>query len=85
MLDALILVCTILVTPNLGDCNETNARVVMRAPEEFANPVTCALHGQALVAETAIGRTLGESDRVKIICRPHRSSLIPARSGELHG
>lgn len=85
MLDAVILVCTLLVTPNLGDCDETNARAVMLSPEEFASPVTCALHGQALVAETSIGRNLGESDRIKVICRPHRSSPIPARSGALHG
>jgi hypothetical protein len=69
LLNALVLVCTMLVTPNLRDCNETNARIVMLDPEEFANPVMCAMHGQAYIAETAVGRTLGEGDRVKIVCR----------------
>lgn len=74
MLNALVLVCTVLVTPDLRDCNETNARVVMVDPQEFSNPVMCAMHGQAYIAETAIGRTLGENDRVKIVCRPRQSA-----------
>jgi len=84
LLKALILVCTVLVTPNLRDCNDTNARVVILDPEEFSNPVTCALHGQAYLAETVIGQNLGESDRVKIVCRPQRSlrAMEPARIGE---
>ena len=73
LLNALILVCTVLVTPDLHDCNDTNARIVIVAPEEFASPVTCAMYGQAYVAGTSIGRKLGENDRVKIVCRPHRS------------
>lgn len=40
----------------------------MRTPEEYASPTTCMLHGQAYVAETAVGRSLGEEDRVKIVC-----------------
>jgi hypothetical protein len=76
VLNALVLVCTVLVTPNLRDCNETNARAVMVSPEEFTNPVTCAMHGQAYVAETSIGRNLGENDRVKVVCRPHPTSAV---------
>ena len=77
MLNAMVLVCTVLVTPDLRDCNETNARVVMVEPEEFTNPVMCALHGQAYIAETTIGRNLGENDRVKIVCRPRPSRGYP--------
>jgi hypothetical protein len=74
LLTALVLVCSVLVTPNLRDCDEANARVVMLVPAEFANPVTCAMHGQAYLAETAIGRSLVESDRIKVVCRPRQSS-----------
>jgi hypothetical protein len=81
LLNALVLVCTVLVTPNLRDCNETNARVVMVAPLEFSNPVTCALQGQAYIAETAIGQTLGKSDRVKVVCRPRRSLETQMQTG----
>lgn len=80
MLNAFVLVCTILVTPDLRDCNEMNARAVMLVPEEFSNPVTCAMHGQAYVAETSIGRSLGAGDRVKIICRPHRNISTEKRA-----
>ena len=75
MLNAFILVCTVLVTPDLRDCNDKNARVVMVSPEEFSNPITCAMHGQAYIAETSIGRNLSKSDRIKIVCRPSQSHV----------
>ena len=68
MLTALILVCSVAVTPDLADCNAVNARVVMRTPETYVSPVTCATHGQAYLAETAVGQTLSKNDRVKVIC-----------------
>ena len=77
VLTALVLVCSILVTPNLRDCDENNARVVMLVPEEFASPITCAMHGQAYVAETAIGRQLADSDRIKVVCRPLGPAELP--------
>jgi hypothetical protein len=40
----------------------------MRVPEAYSNPVTCAMHGQAYLAETAVGRDLGEDDRVEVVC-----------------
>jgi hypothetical protein len=84
MLTALVLICSVLVTPDLRDCDKSNARAVMLVPQGFASPVTCAVHGQAYVAETAIGQNLGESDRIKVVCRPRQSSEPPiaARSGE---
>ena len=77
LLTALVLICSVLVTPNLRDCDETNARMVMLVPEEFENPITCAMHGQVYVAETAIGRNLAKSDRIKVLCRPHQTIEPP--------
>jgi len=68
MLTALILVCSIAIVPDLADCDALNARVVMRTPETYVSPVTCAMHGQAYLAETAVGRMLHKDDRVKVIC-----------------
>jgi hypothetical protein len=68
VLTALVLICTIAVAPDLADCTRTNARVVMRVPAEFANPVTCFMQGQAYVAETSFGQDLASDDRVKILC-----------------
>lgn len=68
MLTALVLVCSIATTPDLKDCDASNARVVMRVPAAYANSVTCAMHGQAYLAETAVGRALGADDRVKVVC-----------------
>jgi len=74
LLTAIVLICSVLVTPDLHECDETNARAVMLVPSQFASPVTCAMHSQAYIAGTAIGRNLAESDRIKVVCRPRQSS-----------
>ena len=68
MLTAIILVCSIAITPEIGDCNRTNALHVLKLPEETGNPFTCLMHGQAYLAGTAIGRELRENERVKVMC-----------------
>jgi hypothetical protein len=68
MLTALVLICSVAVTPDLRDCTRDNATALIRAPAEFGNPFTCLMHGQAYIAETAIGQELGEDDRVKVVC-----------------
>ena len=68
MLTALVLVCSIAMTADLRECDADTARIVMRVPEAYTNPVTCAMHGQAYLAETAVGRALSQNDRVKVVC-----------------
>jgi hypothetical protein len=81
MLTALVLVCSIASTPDLRNCDASNARIVMRVPAEYWNPVTCAMHGQAYLAETAVGRSLNAADRVKVVCeRQDRIDEIIARA-----
>ena len=77
MLTALVLICSVSVTPDLRDCTRENALDVMRTPVEHANPATCFLHGQAFLAATSIARDLGETDRIKIVCA--RSTNASAR------
>jgi len=36
------------------------------------------MHGQAYIAQTAIGQNLARSDRVKIVCRSRQPSEPPA-------
>ena len=74
MLTALVLICSVTVTPDLRDCTRENATALMRAPAEFGNPATCLMHGQAYVAETAIGQELGDNDGVKVVCA--RSEIV---------
>src|SRR5262245_38018884 len=76
MLTALVLICSVAVTPDLRDCTRYNATAVMRLPAEFANPATCFIQGQAYLAGTSIGRELGDNDRVKIVCA--RSEMVGA-------
>jgi hypothetical protein len=71
MLAALVLVCSLALTPDLHDCTRDNAVHVLQVPEEFALPATCAMHGQAFLAETSIGQDLANDERVKIICIRH--------------
>ena len=68
MLTALILVCSLTAIPDLGDCTRDNALDVVRVPATFASPVTCFMHGQAYVADSAIGRNLAQGEAVKVIC-----------------
>ena len=53
MLTALVLICSVTVTPDLGECTRNSATAVMRVP---------------YLAQTSFGQDLGPNDRVKIIC-----------------
>ena len=68
MLTALILICSLAVTPDIRHCTRENATSVMRVPIEFGHPATCLMQGQTFLAQTSIGQDLSETDRVKIIC-----------------
>jgi hypothetical protein len=78
MLTALILVCSLSSVPSLEACTEENAVIVVRDPETFVSPVTCLMHGQAYLAETAIGRDLSENEAVKVLCIPSRIAAAPS-------
>jgi hypothetical protein len=68
MLTALVLICSVVATPDIRDCTRANATAVMRVPAEFANPVTCLMHGQAYLAQTSLGEELRGEDTVKVVC-----------------
>ena len=70
MLTAIILVCSLAVTPDLRECSRDNATNVLQVPEEFALPAQCFMHGQAYLAETSIGREMQQDERVKVLCTP---------------
>jgi hypothetical protein len=70
MLTALVLVCSMAITPDLARCDRSNAVDVLRVPEDFGTPMTCFMHGQAYLAQTEMGRTLAEDERVKVSCVP---------------
>ena len=74
MLTALILVCSLAATPDLAACSQSNAVHTMFVPEQFGNPVTCFMHGQAYLAETSIGQEIGQDERVKVVCVRNSSS-----------
>lgn len=68
MLHALVLVCSLLQTPNLKDCDQSNAVDVLRVPEDFSNPVMCMMHGQAYLADVSLGRNLQKDEAVVVKC-----------------
>jgi hypothetical protein len=68
VLTALILICSVAVTPNLAECTRNSATTVMRVPAEFGNPSTRFMHAQTYLAQTSFGQDLSPNDRVKIIC-----------------
>jgi hypothetical protein len=70
MLTAIVLICSLAITPDLRDCSRDNATNVMQVPEEFILPSQCFIRGQAFLAETSIGREMAENERVKVVCTP---------------
>jgi len=78
MLTALILVCSLASVPDLAACTADNALEVIRNPETFVSPITCFVHGQTYLADTAIGRDLSENEAVKVICARTRITAAPS-------
>jgi hypothetical protein len=70
MLTAIILVCSLSITPDLRECGRGNATNVMQVPEEYSLPHQCMMRGQAFLAETSIGQELSTDERVKVVCTP---------------
>ena len=70
MLTAIILVCSLAITPDLRECSRDNATNVLQVPEEFALPSQCFMRGQAFLAATTIGQEMAENERVKVVCTP---------------
>jgi hypothetical protein len=79
MLSALVLICSMAVTPDIRDCSRDNATTVMRVPSDFGNPTTCFMHGQAYLAETSIGREITANERVKVVCASSKVADTVAR------
>jgi hypothetical protein len=73
MLTALVLICSLAITPDIALCNRDNAVDVIRVPAAFISSTACLLHGQAYLADTTIGREIAANERIKIICAPGRS------------
>jgi hypothetical protein len=68
MVTALILVCSMALTPELGRCDRSNALHVLQVPEQFGNEMMCMMHGQAYLAGASIGQEIGDDERVKVLC-----------------
>jgi len=83
MLTALILICSLSSGSDIAACTEDNALQVLRSAETFASPVACLMHGQAYLANSAVGRDLNEGETVKVICKRNRvAATPPAEAGE---
>jgi hypothetical protein len=82
MLSALVLICSLSVTPDLQDCSPDNARDILRLSATFENAAACFMQGQALLAATSVGQELADDDRIKIVCK--RSETIDASVRRLH-
>jgi hypothetical protein len=74
MLSVLVLVCSLVITPDIRECDRTNAVHVIRLPETYYMPATCFIRGEAYIAETEIGQTLTEGEVVKVQCFHERKS-----------
>lgn len=67
-INVLVLVCSLGQTPNLADCDATNARYVIRLSPALVNSLICTHQGQSFLAGTELGK-LAEDERLKVICK----------------
>lgn len=64
MIQALVLLCMV-----GAECTKENALWVLRMPQEYASPVTCAMESQARVADTYLGQEMAADGlTLKILC-----------------
>jgi hypothetical protein len=82
MLTALVLICSLAVTPDLSACTRDNALDVLFVPATFTNPVTCFMQGHAYLAGTSMGRELAQNEAVKVICV--RGSAVKLGNADVH-
>jgi hypothetical protein len=68
MLSAVILVCSLAITPQLDRCDRTNAVQVLQVPEQFGSAAICMMRGQAYLAGAVIGQQIGTDEQVKVLC-----------------
>jgi hypothetical protein len=81
MLTAIVLVCALSAVPDPADCNRQNASQVIVLSDTYVSPVTCLMHGQAYVAETALGIDFSK-EHIRIICRPRKLIALAAHHPE---
>ncbi len=82
MLTALVLICSMATAPDLAACSGENALSVIRVPQDYVNPVTCLMHGEAYIAETSLGQDLAADERVKVVCAPtNRAAALVSHTG----
>lgn len=65
MFKVLILICSVSMSP--AECQAYNAVDVIQGPDS-ANELTCGLHGQAYLAQIAMGARHRDDEYVKIKC-----------------
>jgi hypothetical protein len=76
MFKVLILICSVSMSP--PECQADNAIDVIQGPDS-SSEVMCGLHGQAYLAETALGTRHREDEYVKVKCT--RSTIGKANVG----
>ena len=76
MMTAMVLICSLIKTPEAGSCGIENAVDVLRVPGEYHSLVTCFARAQAFLAASRY--ELATDLYPKIVCgRPH----LPANYG----
>jgi hypothetical protein len=65
MFKILILICSVNLAP--GDCQVNTALDVIDGPEAYSQAL-CGMHGQAFIADTALGVRHRDDEYVKVRC-----------------
>jgi hypothetical protein len=79
VIKTLILVCSTTLTHS--ECSSETATAVIQGPL-VQSVMTCGLHGQAYLAETALERYLDDAHYLQLICNPESAGR--ASTGTQH-
>ena len=70
MLTAIVLICSLSLTPNLQDCTRETAVQALRVPEQTQLPGICLKIGLEYFTQTEFARHLAADERIKVVCVP---------------
>jgi len=70
MLTAIVLICSLSLTPDLQDCTRETAIQALQVPEQSQLPGICLKIGLEYFTQTEFARHLAADERIKVVCVP---------------
>ena len=70
MLTAIVLICSLSLTPSIQDCTQETAVQFFKVPEQTQLPGMCLKIGLEYFSQTEFAHHLAANERIKVVCVP---------------